>query len=123
VDLGRILVGLIFLAGVVFLINGFFKDVKENTPPPIKYILKADMRVSPDKSSLVAKNLNDFAWPNPLFLINSSYNLKYEGFIRAGETVALPFNTFHNDTGAAFPGISESQGYRFDIQTATMSWK
>jgi len=117
---GKFFVGLVFIIGVVILVKGFVKDVKENTPKPIQYIMYFDARINDAKTGMKVTNQNDFPWPDPVFFINRTYKLKYNGPIGPGQVVDLGFADFKNETGASFPGVQ--QFHDFDVETATMAY-
>jgi hypothetical protein len=118
--MARFFIGLIFILGVVVLFKAFFEDVKKSTPPPVRYDIRADARISPDQKGMSVTNTGIGSWTTPVFSINSAYQLKYPDNVRAGGAVTLPFHQFLNEKGEVFPGVQQFN--RFNIQTATMAW-
>lgn len=115
----RFFLGIVFLVGVVAIAKGFWKDVKESTPPPREYKIFADMRVADDKAGMQIKNGNDFSWTKPVFIVNGVYRHTHPGSLKPGQTAIVPFDQFQTAEGAKFPGVE--QFHDFDIATATMS--
>ncbi|MCG3199865.1 MAG: hypothetical protein HUU16_19985 [Candidatus Omnitrophica bacterium] len=126
-NFGRLITGAIILFVLYALFRGFFKDVKENTPPPIKYDIRFDARIIPEPSGqpgpsspgMTVLNTNNFDWPQPTFSINAAYRYNYPGVVKGGETLTLDFKSFKNDKGEVFPG--QPMFRDFDVRTATMA--
>jgi hypothetical protein len=117
---GRLFLGVIFLLGVAVVFKACLEDTQRNTPAPVKYIIRADARVSPDKTGMSVTNTGQESWSQPFFIINGSYQYRYPMNVRSGASVLLPFTNFKNDKEEVFP--SWDQFHRFNIQTATMEW-
>lgn len=118
--MGRVVVGLILILGVVFLVRGFLSDVKKHQKPPTQYIVRDDSRVDADKSQMTIKNMNDFVWNNPTFVIKERYKHPHQGAIRPQSAVVVPFDQFKDAEGKSF-SKDEMVNFEFDIRTATMA--
>lgn len=119
--MNRFIPGLVILVGLFFVIRSFVIDVKESTPAPTKYIIRADSRVTPDGTGMTITNTSGFGWPDPVFTLNGAYRIKHSGPIKGGQALTLPFRDFKNSEGVSFPGPQHITG-PIDIRTATMAF-
>jgi hypothetical protein len=112
------LVTLILLLGILFLVRACYQDYERNKFVPPQRTIRFESRVNPNQSGLLVTNTNDFAWPNPTFIINGAYRSNRDGAVRGGEIIEVPFSSFQNDQGVPFRDLALF--HSFDIKTATM---
>lgn len=118
-NLGRFITGAILILGVLVLVNGLIRGMKENAPIPTQYIMHFRADINEKKDGVVVVNQDRFPWPDPVFTISNLYEYKYPGHFRAGTSAELPFANFRDREGHPFPGVAQFND--FDIRTATMA--